>query len=176
MIRRARPILLMAYLLAAGTPSTTIAHGGGLDSLGCHYNRKTGGFHCHQGPLAGQDFGSKAEALEAVKAMQGASRTRAPVVPPTPTAIVGRASVIDGDTIEIHGTRIRLYGIDAPESRQTCRDGLGREYRCGQCKAWNLGGNVHRARGMAAAESLVGDPFAFKYLALPVERQMIRIL
>ncbi len=31
----------------------------------------------------------------------------------TPT-IIGRASVIDGDTIEIHGTRIRLYGIDAP--------------------------------------------------------------
>ncbi|WP_245473461.1 hypothetical protein [Bradyrhizobium zhanjiangense] len=24
----------------------------------------------------------------------------------------GRASVIDGDTIEIHGTRIRLWGID----------------------------------------------------------------
>lgn len=26
--------------------------------------------------------------------------------------IVGRASVIDGDTIEIHGTRIRLWDID----------------------------------------------------------------
>ena len=72
MIRRARPILLMAYLLAAGTPSTTIAHGGGLDSLGCHYNRKTGGFHCHQGPLAGQDFRSELEALEVVQRVEEA--------------------------------------------------------------------------------------------------------
>ena len=27
----------------------------------------------------------------------------------------GVASVIDADTVEIHGTRIRLHGIDAPE-------------------------------------------------------------
>ena len=46
--------------------------------------------------------------------------------------LVGIASVIDGDTIEIHGTRIRLNGIDAPESAQPCLDGAGRKYRCGQ--------------------------------------------
>lgn len=49
--------------------------------------------------------------------------------------IVGRASVIDGDTIEIGGTRIRFDGIDAPESRQTCRDADGKKYRCGQRSA-----------------------------------------
>jgi endonuclease YncB( thermonuclease family) len=33
--------------------------------------------------------------------------------------IQGTASIIDGDTIEIHGERIRLDAIDAPESSQT---------------------------------------------------------
>jgi endonuclease YncB( thermonuclease family) len=44
----------------------------------------------------------------------------------------GQASVIDGDTIEIHATRIRLFGIDAPESDQLCRDQESELYRCGQ--------------------------------------------
>ena len=47
-------------------------------------------------------------------------------------AIQGTASVIDGDTIEIHGERIRLDAIDAPESSQLCLDTAGKRYRCGQ--------------------------------------------
>jgi endonuclease YncB( thermonuclease family) len=39
--------------------------------------------------------------------------------------IAGRASVIDGDTIEIRGERIRFFGIDAPEMGQQCTDGEG---------------------------------------------------
>lgn len=27
--------------------SEVTAHGGGTDSNGCHYNRKTGEYHCH---------------------------------------------------------------------------------------------------------------------------------
>jgi endonuclease YncB( thermonuclease family) len=45
--------------------------------------------------------------------------------------LIGQASVIDGDTLEIHATRIRLWGIDAPESSQLCRDDDSKLYRCG---------------------------------------------
>jgi endonuclease YncB( thermonuclease family) len=48
-----------------------------------------------------------------------------------PRTVTGRASVIDGDTIKIHGTRIRLFGIDAPESDQPCLI-KGRSVHCGQ--------------------------------------------
>ncbi len=51
---------------------------------------------------------------------------------------VGQASVIDGDTLEIHGTHIRLWGIDAPESSQLCRDSDSNLYRCGANAANDL--------------------------------------
>jgi endonuclease YncB( thermonuclease family) len=44
----------------------------------------------------------------------------------------GRVRVLDGDSLDLAGEQIRLFGIDAPESRQFCRDGAGRPYRCGR--------------------------------------------
>jgi endonuclease YncB( thermonuclease family) len=55
--------------------------------------------------------------------------------------IIGRASVIDGDTIEIHGTRIRLFGIDAPESNQPCTI-QGKPFRCGRQAALALADKI----------------------------------
>jgi len=44
--------------------------------------------------------------------------------------IPGNAIVVDGDPLEIRGTKIRLHGSDAPESGQLCR-WTGKDYRCG---------------------------------------------
>lgn len=57
---------------------------------------------------------------------------------PNAQELSGTASVIDGDTLEIRGTRVRLHGVDAPESSQTCKDGSGKHYRCGQQAALKL--------------------------------------
>ena len=78
------------------------AHGGGLDKDGCHNNRKTGEYHCHRNPKDVQ-----------------------------PDTLSGVPRVIDGDTIRIGKTRIRLHGIDAPEAKQECFVN-GREWRCGK--------------------------------------------
>ncbi len=59
--------------------------------------------------------------------------------------IVGVASVIDGDTIEIHGQRIRLHGIDTPESRQLCVRPNGERWRCGQQASLALADQIGRA-------------------------------
>lgn len=45
--------------------------------------------------------------------------------------LAGLATVTDGDTLRIAGERVRLFGIDAPETKQTCeRNGL--TWLCGQ--------------------------------------------
>ena len=51
--------------------------------------------------------------------------------------IAGRPKFIDGDSFEIDGTSVRLFGVDAPEGRQDCtRD--GRPWRCGDAAAAEL--------------------------------------
>lgn len=91
-----------------------------------------------------------------------AVRNEAP--PPSPgkvqqspaTAIIGRATVIDGDTLEIHGTRIRLYGIDAPESSQLCIV-KGKKSRCGQQAALALADKI--GSGTVACEAKDRDRY-----------------
>lgn len=100
--------------------------------------------------------------------------------------IAGRASVIDGDTIEIRGERIRFSGIDAPESSQLCFDATDRRYRCGAWSARLLAkflaesspttceiverdrygrfvGNCHRSDGVGAQDWLVFNGLALDW-------------
>lgn len=57
-----------------------------------------------------------------------------------PKALIGRATVIDGDTVAIHGEHVRINGIDALETRQACRNRLGTSWRCGKAAAEALDG------------------------------------
>ena len=59
--------------------------------------------------------------------------------------ITGRASVTDGDTVVIRNVRIRLHGIDVPESAQVCEDANSQEYRCGQAAAIALSDHIGEA-------------------------------
>ena len=54
--------------------------------------------------------------------------------------ILGKAKVIDGDTIKINKKKIRLFGIDAPEKNQICKKiymnflifNFQKDYKCGE--------------------------------------------
>ena len=59
--------------------------------------------------------------------------------------IEGPARVIDGDTIEVAGQRIRLHGIDAPEAKQTCK-AEGLTWRCGERATLALFGKIGRSQ------------------------------
>ena len=43
----------------------------------------------------------------------------------------GKVRVIDGDSLRKGDLEIRLFGIDAPEAKQSCNDGRGVAYQCG---------------------------------------------
>ncbi len=66
------------------------------------------------------------------------------------TAMRGRAHVIDADTLDIAGVRIRLHGIDAPERDQNCtRSGF----------AWPCGHQASAAlTGLVAGRELRCEP------------------
>jgi endonuclease YncB( thermonuclease family) len=46
--------------------------------------------------------------------------------------VTGKPRIIDGDTVEIAGERIRLHGIDTPETNQICLNAVGKQWRCGR--------------------------------------------
>ena len=68
----------------------------------------------------------------------------------SPAALSGRARAVDGDTLELGGVRVRLHGIDAPESAQSCRAG-GRLWSCGREATRALVGFI-RGRSIACEE------------------------
>ncbi len=64
---------------------------------------------------------------------------------PAHADVSGPACVTDGDTLVVNGkrqrtrcfggTRVRLFGIDAPELKQKCKHANGRDFLCGRAAA-----------------------------------------
>ena len=67
--------------------------------------------------------------------------------------MTGKPRIIDGDTIEIAGERIRLHGIDAPESEQTCIAD-GQRWHCGMEAASALAFKIARGWVTCQGEDL----------------------
>jgi endonuclease YncB( thermonuclease family) len=59
-----------------------------------------------------------------------------------PSSTTGIATVTDGDTLSLRGTKIRLHGVDAPESGQLCLNSSGARYRCGAQSANRLAARI----------------------------------
>jgi len=76
---RVSPTILLASLIMAAAPDIASAHSGGLNSQGCHTNRKTGDYHCHRAPsgamAAPLDHGpTRVDQLDASGTANGAFR------------------------------------------------------------------------------------------------------
>ena len=68
-------------------------------------------------------------------------------------AIAGPPRVVDGDTLEVAGQRVRLLGVDAPELDQVCQHG-GHDYDCGKvarATLWDLVGGLDVSCGPEGA-------------------------
>ena len=83
-------------------------------------------------PSAVEHFGTPPAASLAPDQRRGGRPLAAGAVLPFTADASGRAVVIDGDTLDVGGIRVRLEGIDAPERAQSCHQGNGSRWPCGR--------------------------------------------
>jgi endonuclease YncB( thermonuclease family) len=65
------------------------------------------------------------------------------VAPAFAGTIIGLPCIVDGDTVEIGQLKIRLAGIDAPETDQICLDANEKKWACGISARDELIGHSH---------------------------------
>lgn len=105
-MRRILPVLFIAMALALG-----------------------GVFLRDSGPGPAPAAPPSAERVLVPAAVPGA----APAMPASASPrLAGPARVIDGDTLDVAGQRVRIHGIDAPERDETCRRRGGGTWACGR--------------------------------------------
>jgi hypothetical protein len=88
-------LLFPLFLLPFGLPAA--AHPGGLNSEGCHNNRKTGGYHCHRGSSASAPARSVQRALGSVISYRNCSHARAAGAAPVRAGDPGYGPHLDRD-------------------------------------------------------------------------------
>lgn len=147
-----RAVLISAVLIVSGATAlslSALAH-----RSGCHRWHScpsdTGSYVC--GDLGHSNYCPKAATTTKPKPPPAKPATASPpkkVLSQAATVLAGAARVIDGDTLEIKGQRIRLWGVDAPEIHQTCwlRDREG-ELPCGVMARQVLEGWIGAASGV----------------------------
>ena len=117
--KKIKIILLLTVLLL---PTFVYSHGGGLDSYGCHNNRKQGGYHCHRGDNKGKSYFSKSEMLGASTTIQNKNTDNSSKLSEGDSYRGEVVSIADGDTLTIlidkKTYKIRLAQIDTPERKQ----------------------------------------------------------
>ena len=122
-------LVLLGVVLTA-TPA--FAHPGRTAADGCHYCRTNcakwgevaGERHCHGQPSRVRQNGQS----PARQPQAAADRSRT-----SPVEILGSVPrIVDADTLEVAGQKVRLQGIDAAESAQACRQAGGPRYQCGE--------------------------------------------
>ena len=127
-----RTFIVLAVVLMA---TQAFSHPGNVAADGCHYCRTNctkwgeveGERHCHRDrPRARPRRNVQQPAARQPQVAQERIRK-------IPIEIRDNAPrVVDADTLEMAGQRVRLQGIDAPESAQACRQATGQRYRCGE--------------------------------------------
>lgn len=101
-------VMLSVFGVFLLLPSAVIGHGGRTDSLGCHHNRKAGGYHCHSGALAGRSFASKAEAQAALRGRRSTAPSRSTVT----TASTTGASEVETLRKELAALKERVKRLE----------------------------------------------------------------
>lgn len=112
-------IFSLSLLFFLFCPGYIYAHPGGLDRNGGHHDSKTGGYHYHNSPPEHSTGGGYQKPPELYISYPKPEKAKIREIVTTGVEVTG---VSDGDTIKVRikgkEVKIRLYGIDSPESKQ----------------------------------------------------------
>jgi len=90
-------VLLLVPLLFLPVSVPAASHGGGLNSEGCHNNRKTGDYHCHRGSSASSAPRKPQRALGGGTYFRNCTHARAAGAAPVRVGEPGYGSHLDRD-------------------------------------------------------------------------------